>query len=401
MYDHKKMIATLSIADLKAINRTSTLELIRTAGPISRTEIASQLQVSLPTVMRNVDELIAVKLVRSANRKQWTGGRRRDLVEFNGSEHLVIGVDLGGTKFYGALADLTGKLLFETNFEHGQSTAEESFEVLCQSIQQQVQLASQTGLDLLGIAVGVPGITHSTSGMVTHAPSLGWTNFPLKQRLGEFFQQPIVVENDVNLAVLGEFCFGTEPGEENIVLIAIGTGIGAGVVINGVVYTGAHDMAGEVGYLLPDPNGLYQTYPGFGAFEQLASGPGIANRARKLLQSEWPEQQLAAITAEDVFSAARGNQPWARKVIDETIDYLAQAISAICLIVDPHIILLGGGVSMSADLLIEPVRALLSNVVPVPPRLASSRLGYRATVLGGVARIMRQASGYCTLLKQG
>jgi glucokinase len=399
MYDYDRVVAAVTSGDIRAINRTSILEMIRVAGPISRSEIAHRLQISLPTVMRITNDLMDEKMVRPANQKQWTGGRKRDLVEFNGSQHLVVGVDLGGTKFFGAVADLTGKVLYETRFEHGQSSAEESFDVLCESLSRLIEYACDTGLPVLGIAVGVPGITHPGTGVVTHAPSLGWDHFPLKARMAEKFSVPIVIENDVNLAVLGEFWFGTEPGEENVVLIAIGTGIGAGLVINGVVYTGAHQMAGEVGYLLPSRANLNEKYPGFGAFEQIASGTGIAARARVLLDGQLTPDQLDAITAEDVFVAARYNAGWAKSILNETIDYVAQAVASICLVVDPHVVLFGGGVSRSADLFIDPIAKRLEGVIPVVPKLAASNLGYQAAVLGGIARILRSAASYCTVLK--
>lgn len=394
MYDYDKAILAVSASDIRAINRTSILELIRCHGPISRTEVAQRLRLSLPTVMRIVDELIHENLVRSANRKQWSGGRKRDLVEFNGSEHLVIALDMGGTKFFGAVATISGEILFENYFQHGQTEAEASYLALCEALEQLIQQARSTGYPILGLAIGVPGMIDPQTGVVSLAPSVNWQDFPLKQRLGEKFSFPITIENDVNLAVLGEFWFGTEPGEENVVLMAIGTGIGAGIVINGMLYTGAHQIAGEVGYLLPTPKDLDRSFPDFGAFEQIASGPGIAARAQAVLSSQEDAHQRTSITAEEVFQAARNGEQWAIQILDETVDVLAQAIASITLIVDPHVILLGGGVSRSADLLLEPILARLRGSIPITPRLAASRLGYRAAVLGGVARILRSSASY-------
>lgn len=394
MYTLQKLISTLFAADVRAIKRMAAIELIRSKGPISRTEIAGYLNISLPTAIRMVDGLIADGLVRPVPHKAWSGGRKRELLEFNGDAHLIIGIDLGGTKIFGAVANLNGDLLYETYFNHNQSHSEESFEVLCESIENLVGFAEKTRLPILGIGIGVPGVTHADTGVVTHAPGLDWAEFPLKTRLSERFPYALAIENDVNLAALGEFWFGTEPGVENLVLLSIGTGIGAGVIINGMVHTGAHSMAGEVGYLLPDLGCLRSAYPGFGAFEQLASGTGIADRARQALQGIWREDRLAALTAEEVFSAARANEPWAVAVLDETIDYLAQAIASISLVLDPDLILLGGGVSRSADLLIGPIQDRLSHVIPIRPKLAASRLGYRAGILGGVAQLLRSYLNY-------
>jgi len=266
MYALQKLINTVSAADVRSINRMAALEFIRVSGPVSRSEIAELLKISLPTATRIVDGLIADTLVRASSHKASSGGRKRELVEFNGDAHLVIGIDLGGTKIFGAVANLNGEILHETYFNHKQSHSEESFAVLCESIQDLVAFAQRAALPIQGISIGVPGVSNSDTGMVTLAPSLDWNEFPLNARLTGRFPYPLVIENDVNLAALGEFWFGTEPGVENLVLIAIGTGIGAGVVNDGMIHTGAHFMAGEVGYLLPDPGCLHSSYPGFGAF---------------------------------------------------------------------------------------------------------------------------------------
>lgn len=399
MSGKKPISPTITSTDMRWINRAAILDLIRTNGPISRTEVAAQLQISLPTVMRIVDELIAEGLVRDANRKAWSGGRKRTLIEFNGSESVIVGIDLGGTKLFGAVADLNGNILEEMHFTHHQTTAEESFLELKRAIDTLIAAAERTGCKLLGIGVGVPGITHPETGVVTMAPSLSWDEFPLKERLSALYSYPVAVENDVNLAALGELWFGTEADLYNLVLIAIGTGIGAGVIIDGVVYRGKHHMAGEIGYLLPDRLSLEQTYPGFGALEQKASGTGIAARARELLKGLRPAEELAALSAEDVFHAARRGEPWATAIVAETVDYLAQAVAAVTLLYDPDVILLGGGVARSADLLIQPILARLEGRIPWLPRLTASRLGYRAGVLGSIVTLLRMTANYYILHK--
>jgi len=395
---------TITATQMRAINRSAVLELIRSSGPISRSEIAARLAVSLPTVMRIVDELTTETLVRATGASQASGGRKRALVEFNGKAHLVIGVDLGGTKIYGAVADLTGTILHELHVDHGQTQAEESYAALCDLLDQLVQYAHSTGLPLRGMGVGVPGATNPHTGLVEVAPGLDWFGFPLRPRLTERYHLPVVVENDVNLAALGELWFGPGVDEDNLVLIAIGTGIGAGIIIDGMVYTGAHFMAGEVGYFLPERSGLGQAYPGFGAFELLASGTGLAARARAWLQQNpgahsLSPDQVDGLTTEQVFAAARQGQAWTLPFLADMVDYLAQAIAAIQQTVDPALILLGGGVARSADLLIEPVLARLRGAIPILPRLEPARLGYRAAVMGAIVQLLRATSNYYLLHK--
>jgi glucokinase len=390
----KRNIHTITAAEMRAINRSSILELIRSSETVSRSQIAEDLEVSLPTVMRIVDELIAEGLVVETGQKEWSGGRKRTLLKFNGENHLILGVDLGGTKIYGAVANLNGEIVHEVHFTHGQSQAEESLGVVCQVIDSLLAFTRTTPLPVRGIGIGVPGVVQAADGNVILAPALGWTNFPLRQRLAGRYTHPTTIENDVNLAALGEMWFGTAVEINNLILLAVGTGIGAGVVINGSVYGGAHHMAGEVGYFLPDRSHLGKSYPGFGALEQLASGTGIAERGRAALQGTRPPGELESLTAEDVFNAARRGEPWAAPVLQDTVDYLAQLVAALTLIFDPDAILLGGGVAKSADLLIDPILARLAGAIPLQPKLQASQLGYRAAVMGAVVQVLRFTSDY-------
>ena len=399
MLSGRRKIYTISASEMREINRSSILEMIRSRGPISRTQIAEDLQVSLPTVMRIVDELLLDELVIEDGEKEWSGGRKRKRLIFNGSQHLVLGVDLGGTKIYGAVADFDGNLLHEIRQDHHETKAEDSLELLCGIIDQLTEFAVETGLPLRGLGVGVPGVVEPGSGVVRIAPALDWVDFPLKTRLMERYSCPITIENDVNLAALGEMWFGTAEDENNLVLLTIGTGIGAGIIINGAVYNGAHYMAGEVGYFLPDRSHLDRKFPGFGALETLASGTGIAGRARQALQGKRTQAELDALTAYDVFDAVRHREVWAVKVLEDTVDYLAQLVAAIAAIFDPDVILLGGGVSKSADLLIDPICRRLEGSLLLVPNLRASKLGYRAAVMGAIMRLMRITSNYYLLQK--
>jgi glucokinase len=369
---------------MKTANRLAVLDLIRRKSPIVRDAIARILQLSPPTVTAIVKELMAEGLVRSFEQKK----HKSRLLEFNAGGQLVIAIDLGGTKMYGAVADLGGTILYEETIAHHATTGEASYDSVAGLVERLLQCCRQNRRTVRGIGVGAPGITHSRPGIVHWAPSLEWRDFPLKERLTARFRLPVIVENDVNLAALGEAWFGAGKGTNNLVLVAVGTGIGGGVVLDGALYHGAHEMAGEFGYLLPDRSRLGQSYDGFGALEQLASGSGVAERARRALGGKLAPEKLAGLTAESVFDAARQGEPWAKEVVNETVDYLAQAVAALALCFDPEMIVLGGGVARSADLLIEPLRKRLSGVIPLLPELVASSLGQRAAVMGTIIELL-------------
>jgi glucokinase len=392
-------IYTISASEIRESNRSSILNMVRCNGPISRIQISEYLQVNLPTVMQIVDELILDNLITEIDEKKWSGGCKRTRLIFNGSEHLVIGIDLGGTKIYGAVADFNGEIHHEVQHDHHETKANESLELVFNVIDQCLVYVQKMDLPVRGIGIGVPGVVQPDTGIVTIAPALDWVNYPLKDHLVARYSYPIAIENDVNLAALGEMWFGTTGDEVNMVLLTIGTGIGAGIIINGTIYGGSHNMAGEVGYFLPDRSYLGQQFSGFGALEKLASGLGIARRARQALEGCRSQEELESLTAYDVFDAVRRKETWTINVFNETVAYLAQLIAALLVIIDPDVVILGGGVSKSADLLIEPICNLLNGTLLTVPSLRASKLGYRAGVMGAIIRLMRISSNYYSLHK--
>ncbi len=386
-----KQIATA--ATMRHINRSAILDLVREKEPISRSQLAHLLRLSLPTVMRIVEDLMEEDLVCLSGAREATRGRPRSLLNFNGSAYAVIGVDLGGTKMFGALADLSGNIQHEIYLPHENGSASH-VERLCELIEQLLNAPRPPEQRIRGIGIGAPGLTRSPEGTVIWAPSLNWRDLPLQQILIERFDLPVFVENDVNLAALGEWGFGAGRGASNLVCIAVGTGIGAGVMISGSLYRGYHQGAGEVGYLLPGVQFLGRRYDQFGALESLASGTGIAERAHQLLAEEGRPEKAQGLTAEDVFNAARQGEAWATRIVAETADFLGLAVANIAALLDPEVVILGGGVSKSADLLIPLILQRLEGVIPFMPRLVASPLDRRAAVMGAIVLVLNGTTEY-------
>jgi len=390
---------TITASAMRDINRSAILEIIRRESPISRTAISERLGVSLPTVMRIVDGLIEEGFVQPQSKKQWSGGRRRSLLEFKADAFVVLGVDLGGTKMYGAVSDLGGKIIDEINIDRHGTSGEESFERLVTLIDDLLASPKVQKRRVRGIGVGVPGVTLHEEGIVKWAYALNWKDFPLKARLAERYRLPITVDNDVNLAALGELWFGSGQNVQDMILIAIGTGIGAGIIIDGALYRGSTEASGEIGNMVPGREFLGRDYSRFGALESAASGTGIAERARAALQSQRTPVELEGMMAENVFEAARQNQEWAWTIIQETVDYLAVAIANLAVSFDPELIVLGGGVSRSADMLIEPILKRIDKTIPAVPKLVVSNLGLRATVMGAITNVLHNTSNFYVVHK--
>ena len=292
---------------------------------------------------------------------------------------VFISLDMGGTKIYGMLNGPDGLALVETTVPTFAAGAADAYAQLSQLIDTLLTEADHRGARVRGIGLGVPGMT--ANGRVIAAPALGWLDEPVAEQLRSRFWLPTVVENDVNLAALGEYGFGAAQGASSLICIAVGTGIGSGIVIDGRLYRGAHSSAGEIGYMVVDPAQVAGAFSGadFGAFEQLASGTGMATRARAVVADAIDS---ASLTAESVVAAARQGQPWAIQIVDETARTLAQGLTNVIAVLDPEVIVLTGGVMRAPELFVGPIAEHIRRLIPFQPPIVASTLGPRATALG-------------------
>lgn len=384
---------------MRDINRSAILEIIRRESPVSRTAIAERLSVSLPTVMRIVDELIDEGFVRLHGSTEFTGGRRRPLLEFDTENNLILGFDLGGAKMYGAISNFGGKILDQANINQHGTNSEESFSLLVGLIQELLSSPSLDGKRVRGIGVGAPGVTLHHEGIVKWAYTLHWKDFPLKARLSEKFDLPIIVDNDVNLAALGELWFGAGQGVQNMVLIAIGTGIGSGIIIDGVLYRGANESSGEIGHMITGREYLGNRYTDFGVLESMASGTAMVELAKSAIAAGKTVFSTNSILPEDIFASARNREAWALEIIENITDYLAIAVANIAVAFDPELIVLGGGVTKSAELLVSPILKKINSTIPVLPNLVVSQLGLQATVMGVITNVLHNTSN-CYIVRK-
>ena len=390
---------TLTVNKMHVINQSAILDYIRRQGATSRPSIARDLHFSLPTVMRIIDELIEEGLVISTGEKEYSGGRRRPLLEINARHNLIIGIDLGGTDIYGAVTDLSGSILVEKKIDNQPAAAEVSYARLVEMITFLVDSPQTSGCRILGLAVGTQGYTNHQDGIVISDPVQNWYDYPLKEKLLTQFNIPVVIDNDVNLAALGELWFGVDQNARNLVFITIGNGIGAGIIIDGSLYRSANSLAGEIGYFLPNKQALGTRAGSFGLLESQASLAAIREQAQALLQNRSLEISPAMTTPEGIFRAMLDQQPWAQTLINELVDHLAIAVANTSALLDPDLIVLRSGLDHYTDLLIEPILQRIENIVPIKPRLVASSLGYRATALGAIVEVLYDTNHFYSIRK--
>ncbi|HEY2979676.1 MAG TPA: ROK family transcriptional regulator [Anaerolineales bacterium] len=384
---------TITAAEMRGINRSAVLEIIRRESPIARTTIAKGLEISLPTVMRIVDTLIEDGFVRPQGESEWTGGRRRPLLEFNADGNVVLGVDMGGTNLYGAISDIGGHIIAEVDLERRGAAGEECYALLEKLIDDLLARSELAGRRVRGIGVGAPGITHHRAGIVKWAYPLKWRDFPLKARLHERYKLPITVDNDVNLAALGEFWFGAGQNVKNMILITVGAGVGAGIIIDGTLYRGSSEASGEIGHMIPGREFLGHTYVDFGALESMASVTGIVKQAQEALAAQ-PEAAARATSGEQIVEAAARGEAWARTLMDQVVDYLTLAVANLSVSFDPELIVLRSGQSRLADVLVKPIARRMQGTMPAPAPLVVSNLGLRATVMGAIVTVLHNTSNF-------
>jgi len=307
-----------------------------------------------------------------------------------------VGLDLGGTKIFGALVGADGALSDETYREHERvapaplalTDAEKelgpAYANLLGTAHGLLAAARQSGRFPVGVGVGAPGMTRP-DGFVFAAGGLGWKNVPLGQMLESHLELPVRVENDVNLAALGEYAVGAGRGVRSLFLMSIGTGIGGGIVVDGRLWRGHHFAAGELGALLPGREFLGWTDKDWGAFEAVASGSGLLTEAAKEAVARGESTGPARLTGERLFAEGARGTPWAKAVVDRAVDLWTVGLAAVQAILDPERVVLSGGVAPSVVPLLPEMAARLRQALPFAPEIVPSSLGYRAAVLGAPA----------------
>lgn len=312
-------------------------------------------------------------------------------------QQYFLGVDLGGTKIYSALADGEGRLLAEIKIPTGAGDGPEA--VLGRIAQTCRQLQERTGCRAAALGIGSPGPLDQESGVVYNSPNLGWHEVPLKKRLEHMLGLPVLVDNDANLAALGEYRFGAGRGFRNMVYVTVSTGIGGGLILEGRLYRGSGGGAGEVGHTVVDPEGPLCGCGRRGCLESLASGTAMAARAGELIEQGRGKSILAeaggdpgAVTAVAVARAAAAGDPEAAGIIAGAGRYLGLGLANLVNLFNPDRLVLGGGALQSGPRFWEAMENELSAraLRPALDQVSLARAGLegRSGLLGAVALAM-------------
>jgi predicted NBD/HSP70 family sugar kinase len=348
--------------------------------------VARRSGLSKPTVSQALVGLEAAGLVQAVGRSTGRKGPGAVLYELNPRSGFVAGLDVGRNWLRAAVADITGQVVARR-----ERRAARSARALVEQIGELAhQVAEDAGLrwaQVTHATVGNPGVLDPSRGTVQLAHNLpGWGRPGLVDAIAEALGGSVSFENDVNLAALGEQWRGVGRGVGNFVFLWVSTGVGLGIVIDGRLYRGATGAAGEIGFLpigLGDPHEPASRRRG--ALEEAAGAAGVV-RAAKAMGMKHPR------TAKAIFAAARAGDPAAARVVEAEAARIALAIAAVAPVLDPELVVLGGGIAAGAgDLLTDLVERELRSLSPFRPRLARSSLGDEAVLAGAVATALAVA----------
>lgn len=274
-----------------------------------------------------------------------------------------IGIDIGGTKIAGGVVDHTGRIRRRTRRDTPTQSPHDIAEATAAVI---TELAATHIGSPAGVGVACAGYVDKVGSTVLFAPNLPWRDEPLKARLSALVELPVLIENDANAATYGEYACGGGRGMDDMVMLTIGTGVGGGIITEGMLLRGAFGVAAEIGHLRVVPDGIECGCGNRGCLEVYGSGSALVRQARALVASGAPEAAAlrercgadpGRLRGNDVTEAAQDGDPAAVRLLAELGGWIGEASASLAAVLDPQRFVIGGGVSLAGDLLLDPIRA--------------------------------------------
>ncbi|WP_391209591.1 ROK family transcriptional regulator [Psychrobacillus sp. L4] len=376
---------------MKSVNKSIILNKIRTDAPISRAQIAKDTKLTPPTVSSIVKELIEQGLVKESVLGESQGGRKPTLLLINNQGFSIIGIDAGPEMIECVLTDLSGNIMQRNSSMLTIPITNDQFlDTLKACIRNVLEATSSDSKDVIGIGVAMHGVVDVEKGTSLIAPILGLTNIPIKEELEKEFDLTVKVENDARAMALGESWFGDHGKLDSMLAVNIGHGVGAGLVVNGKLYHGAHDIAGEVGHMTIDLHGEICECGNRGCLQTFITGPAIARRVTKRMSQNHDE--FPHLNGEKIYEfAERGNEEFSA-ILKETGRIIGIGLTNLIHIINPQRIVLGGGVTKSEKFILPEILKTIDMCTLTPQakqtEIRITRLGDDATLIGAVSLLL-------------
>ena len=304
----------------------------------------------------------------------------------------VIGVDLGGTKISTAVSTLDGEILKQTVVATKAEEGEEPvLSRIIGTISEVLVGADISKDEVEAIGIGSPGPLDAKKGVIITTPNLPFKNYNVVQPIKDKFGIPVYLDNDANVAAIGEYMFGAGKGTKNIVYFTVSTGVGGGAVLNGQAYRGNTSNALEIGHMTVDAHGPRCNCGNIGCLEAISSGTAIGKRGREAAATkvETSLKNYDNITSYEVFKEAKNGDAVAKEIVDNAMNYLGIGVANAITIFDPEMVIIGGGVSKVGDILFDTVRKVVNKrcfkSMADACKIVPAGLGTDAGVVGAVA----------------
>lgn len=388
--------------NVKSFNKHAALDLIRFTGiGLSRTELANKMGLTRAAVSLIVNDLLESQVIREAASRATPSGRPPIVLEINPNCGLVAAIDMGATHLSISLADFTARIHKEADFnfdiKNGPKTCIEQADNNLRNMLSELGLSTS---DLFAVGVGVPGPVITEDGMVIAPPIMpGWDHYPIRNSLERLWGCPVTLNNDAELGALGEWAYGAGRGEKNIAYIKVGSGVGAGLIINQQIYGGTTGAAGEIGHLTIDEDGPLCNCGNHGCLEAYAGGHAIAQQGRAFAESgrrtllaDIPTEKITAL---DVAEAARRGDIPSQEILRRAGTSIGIALAGLVNLFNPSAIIIGGGVAQVGDILTTPIReavrerAMRASEQSV--RITTGMLGRRSILIGAIVQAVNVA----------
>lgn len=381
---------------LKGMNESVILNIIRKMGPISRADIAKETNLTPPTVTNIVNKLLAGNVVIEYKVGESSGGRPPILIKLNPDFMNIIVIHISTYTLHQYTLDAELNTVKSEKHSIKGLKKEEVLDLLLSTLEKAIKEAPQ---NVSGIGIVVRGPVKMKEGISVFAPNIGWRNMPLKSIVEEKFGIPTYIVNDVRAMALGEFHMGKAKDVVNMIFLKVGYGIGSAILINGRIYTGASDSAGEIGHTTIDVAGPQCSCGNYGCFEALASEKALVNFVVKAIKEgtdsivyQMAEGMLDSVTPEMIYEAAKLNDDLAVSTLRIIGRYLGIGIANIINTFNPELILIGGGIVQGReffeDIMRETAKKRAFESAFNACSIAFSELGPNATLIGAANLVM-------------
>ncbi len=365
---------------LRELNERRVLDCLRENGAAHAAEVARLAGLSRPTASQVLRSLIDVGLVREEIPSEADPRRARAMYSAIADIGAVLAVDIGARFLRAAVADLNGEIRSNVSVAISDVHLGSVLEKMNEAVTEALHQAGMTLEQIVTVVVGSPGVVDQTGGQIAIAGTISdLDGIPLGEVVAREFHCTPIIENDVNLVAIAEQNFGSGKGVENFAVLSVGSGLGAGLSLNGKLHRGHRGAAGEIFYVPfgePFDNRRAGTDPSGGNIEALA----------EKLAPNFPDTRLSApYSTIAIFDAARYKDPLAVAVVADVAQRIALYIATITAVVDVELVVLGGGIGRQADVLLAEIQAAVARIVPFAPRIEVSSLGDNAVLLGGIA----------------